>query len=340
MTSTTTPAISAVLISQGRHQATRDALLALAAQTLPADQREIIVVEQRPADDAQAAPSHDMALIINTFSAQLALNYQIAPDCGLVAARNHGLALASAPLLVFLDDNIRAAPDFLQQMLLSHQHAADDSIAVIGALGLSKNSARSPLMRHVTDQGLLYPAGSQEQAMDYNALRGQPCCWRRSALAQQGLNPDFEQGGDDREAAWRLFGAASKILYNPLANCSLASTLDLQQLWHHAHHQGRADRRISELHPDASASLTTPINALSRQWQQLRPHLSSIFRSAGHLHRIALEHSAADLPMDGLATRLLLRGYDSSLAASRIAGAAGAGDLLHSVFTSPINQTH
>lgn len=322
-TTTTTPAISAVLISHGRHQATRDALLALAAQTLPADQVEIIVIERRDT----AAPSHDMALIIDAFSAQLSLNYQAAPDNGLIAARNHGLTLASAPLLVFLDDHIRVAPDFLQQLQHSHQHAGDGTLAVIGAVGLSQDSARSPLMRHVTDQGRLYPAGTQGEWLNYNALRGQPCCWNRSALEQQhGFDPAFEHGGDDREAAWRLFGAADKIRINPLASCTLADSLDLQQLCEQAHHQGQADHRIAALHPDAIASLSTPVKDISHQWQQLRPRLAGILSSARHLHRIALEHSAADLPMDGLATRLLLRGYDSSLAASHIAGAAGAAE--------------
>jgi len=281
------------------------------------------------ADQDRARDEHEMAIVIDAFSAQMPLRYQRCSQPGGSAARNHGLELASAPLVLFLDDDMRLEPGALAQMQRSHQD--DQATVVIGPVGLSSDAARSALLRHVIDNGLLYPVqtdGDQPPVwLNYNALHGQPCCWDRAALQQQGgfsVNPSFANAGADREAAWRMFAANEKVLFNPLAGSTLAATPGLEQLCESALQQGQADRQIATLHPASTATLSTPIADLDWQWQQLRPRLAGILRSARQLDRIASEHSAAGLPMDGLATRLLLRGYDSSLAASRIAGAAAS----------------
>lgn len=99
-----TPALSVVLCTRDRPEALRVALGSVLAQEYP--EFEVIVVDNAPATDATARVvaelDHPRVRLITE------------PVPGLSVARNTGVAAASAPWVVFTDDDVRTDPGWLR----------------------------------------------------------------------------------------------------------------------------------------------------------------------------------------------------------------------------------
>jgi GT2 family glycosyltransferase len=96
-------------------------------QTLPVDEYEVIV-----ADDG----SHDATReLVDSYADRLRVKYHYQEDLGyrVAAARNGGVALAEAPVLVFADSGQVAGPDLLARHLRTHERHPD-GCAVMGYL--------------------------------------------------------------------------------------------------------------------------------------------------------------------------------------------------------------
>ncbi len=115
--------LSVIIPTHRRADRLRQTLAAAAAQALPPDEWEVIVVE----DGATAATAQVVQ------SAGLGrVNYLTQAQAGPTAARNLGAAQAQGEALVFMDDDIELLPDSLKALdatLRSHPRAA-----VVGTL--------------------------------------------------------------------------------------------------------------------------------------------------------------------------------------------------------------
>ena len=118
------PAISVVVCTYNRAALLRRALDSLALQTLPASQREFILVNDGSTDGTHAV-AVEFAARTPEFTAIDQTN------AGLGAARNAGWLAARAPLIAFLDDDAIAPPDWLQKICAAFA-AADARLAVLG----------------------------------------------------------------------------------------------------------------------------------------------------------------------------------------------------------------
>jgi glycosyltransferase involved in cell wall biosynthesis len=117
--------ISVVIPTYNRSALLRRTLESLAAQRCDAAEFEVIV-----ADDGS---SDDTAAMLESFGGRLRLRYWFQEDQGyrVAAARNAGAALATAPVLAFLDSGTLAGPDFIRSHLEAHE-AARGECAVLG----------------------------------------------------------------------------------------------------------------------------------------------------------------------------------------------------------------
>src|SRR4051812_1096040 len=77
---------------------------------------EIIVVVDGSSDGTEAA----LSLIACPFPRKLIVQ----PNLGLAAARNRGAAEATGDIILFLDDDMMAAPDLVRQHVRSHGDGA------------------------------------------------------------------------------------------------------------------------------------------------------------------------------------------------------------------------
>lgn len=118
------PRIAAIVCTYNRGDMLRNCLQGLATQSLPLDGYEVVVVDNNSTD--------------HTFevTADFCMNY---PNFvavgegrqGLSAARNKGLATASAPLVAFVDDDAIAGPDWLER-LASRFDELDKDVVMVG----------------------------------------------------------------------------------------------------------------------------------------------------------------------------------------------------------------
>ena len=106
-------------------------LESLAGQTLPAQEFEILVVNNNSTDDTVAR--------FGDFAARYpGLNLRLVTEDGpgVSYARNRGIAETSAPLLVFIDDDERINPGFLRAYA-DFFDAHPDAVVAGGALSPS-----------------------------------------------------------------------------------------------------------------------------------------------------------------------------------------------------------
>lgn len=101
-----TPDVSVVIPTMRRETRLAFALEALAAQTLPRDRFEVVVVRaDDPGPKATAPDGLDVRFLTGP------------PGSGAAASRNMGWRAATAPLVAFTDDDCRPAPDWLEQLV-------------------------------------------------------------------------------------------------------------------------------------------------------------------------------------------------------------------------------
>ena len=175
------------------------ALLALRTSDLPPDAWELIVV-----DDG----SRDESAEIATCYADRVLRIS-PPGYGPPAARNRGAAVARAPVIIFVDADVRVHPDALRR-LRDTLAARPELSAVFGAYDLApaapglvsqyRNLLHSYVHRRDAGQAFTFWTG-------LGAIR-------REALESAG-GFDERERLDDVELGYRLTGAGRRILLDP-----------------------------------------------------------------------------------------------------------------------------
>jgi validoxylamine A glucosyltransferase len=109
-----TPDVSVVIPTYNRSDLLAKTLDGFVAQNLPAEQFEVIV-----ADDGSTDRTRE---VVESYADRLNIKYAYQEDLGFRAgtARNMGVRLATAPLIVFTDTGVRVGPDYLIEHLAAH----------------------------------------------------------------------------------------------------------------------------------------------------------------------------------------------------------------------------
>jgi glucosyl-dolichyl phosphate glucuronosyltransferase len=104
--------ISVIICTYNRREYIIDSLESLNKQTLDKKKFETIVINNNSPDDTEV-------LVLNYIKDHPELNviYQLEKQQGASFARNTGALLSNSPLLVFMDDDAVAEPDYLENIL-------------------------------------------------------------------------------------------------------------------------------------------------------------------------------------------------------------------------------
>jgi len=175
---------------------------------------EIIVVDNASTDDTEA--------IIKTWQRQLpGLLHLVEPQAGKARALNRGLHAARAPLLVFVDDDVTVAPDYLSDVLrffVEHPHYDAGG----GRVRLPPDVTDPELLaRVVTYRSLpLYDGGNVVR--DAKGLAGCNMIVRRRVFDTIGtfderLGPGASGAHDDADLVARMQAAGIRMGYMPQA---------------------------------------------------------------------------------------------------------------------------
>lgn len=174
-------------------------LQALEQQTYPADQYEVIVVDNgsdEPIDFVVRTFPHAQA----TFEAQRSIH----------AARQHGIALAKGEIVVFTDADCVPEPDWIEKgvnVLLQNP----DCGLVGGKIIVFVRDPHHMTPAEIYEKLTAFPQQGYIEH-DHFGATANVFTWRRVIDHVGGLRLDLQSGGD-REWGQRVFAAGYKLLY-------------------------------------------------------------------------------------------------------------------------------
>lgn len=178
-------------------------------------------------------------------------------NAGAAKARNRGARSASGDILLFLDDDMMAAPDLLGEHARSHSGGSD---AVLGHIPLDPRSPPGLLadgVRKWADQRARRLQATGELGL-FDLLTGQLSVKRSLFEALGGFDEDFTAGGsfgnEDLDFGVRLLECC-RVEFNPDAISYQRYVVSPPQLLRQWRDAGRADVLFARKHPERAKEL-------------------------------------------------------------------------------------
>jgi glycosyltransferase involved in cell wall biosynthesis len=227
---------------------------------------EIIVVDDGSTDNTGEVAAEHQAIVIRHKS-----------NRGIAAARNSGLAAASAPVVAFLDDDCEPAPDWAERLLASYR---EDIAGVGGTIEpatsagylqryLSRHNPLRPLELNLARSNrLLYrlrlylqrqwrgpdsDADIMEVQRDVYSLVGANMSFRREVLlAAGGFDERFHFGAEEVDLCMRLRRRRrpARLVYAPDVRITHHFRASLHDVLRRSHAYGRGSARLYRKWPD------------------------------------------------------------------------------------------
>lgn len=215
-----TPDVSVIMPTYNRKASLLRAIDSVLAQKVAAA-FEVIVVDNNSSDGTRGEVERVTA------GARVPVRYVLEKRPGVSHVRNAGIAAAAAPILAFVDDDVRVGPEWLQTILDAFE--AHPDIECIGGKVLPDWEAPPPSWltpNHWAPVALL-DQGDAERQLDaehgFCLLTANMAC-RRETFERVGLfRPELQRVGDgigsleDHEWLLRFWAAGGRALYLPTA---------------------------------------------------------------------------------------------------------------------------
>jgi glycosyltransferase involved in cell wall biosynthesis len=248
------PDVSVVVPTAGRLDVLARCLAALERQDLPASSLEVIVVDDATQPEVRRAglqAGERPTRILETSGS------------GAAAARNAGARAARGALLLFLDDDLVAAPDLARRHRERHARAEDEQV-VVGysaprpALGGLAASAAA-----LWWEGHFHRMGTAITLTFTDALSGNVSLPRGLFLATGGFDERYGRfRREDWEWGLRLLERGIALRYEPRAVAAHEFRLTTRGRIAAARAEGRGDALLLARRPDAYHAL--PVAGLAR----------------------------------------------------------------------------
>ena len=287
------PPLSVVVPSHNRCGPLRELLLALSAQSYPADKFEVVVGLDGSTDGS--------AEMVRSLDLPYRVAISVHENRGAATARNRGVASATNPIIVFLDDDIAPDVDFLAEHARSHAASSSRHAAlgycppVINATGMWPTTLRNWWSDH------FYRKAQPDHKWTHVDLTiGNMSLSRKTYLEAGGLDEAFRRR-EDWEFAVRLLEHGVPLVYAPRAVG-----------WHHidtrfetrlrqTRQEARDDVLFARRHPDVRGQLM-----LGDLAQRLAAGSSGLTLAYGH-PRAGATLAAGAVRMLAVLERLQLR---------------------------------
>ncbi len=279
------PRLSIVIPTRSRASLLAETLDGLARQTAEAGTFEVVVVSDGSIDGTAdfcrvGAGRHRLTLVES-------------PAAATAVARNIGLATATAPLVLFLDDDVVADPELVATHLAAHRRHPLEHVAVLGKTAWHPRLPVTELMRFITTVGDGFPGGApvaDGRIVDSALIRSGLSCKRSLLVRAGGFRPGLADGAEDLEAGHRIHRLLARE--RPRAS-QFASDVGLvvvscRSAVHHAirpvtfvevcersERQGRALAQFSRVAGDAGVDDWLGVSDANKRWEDVRDELAA-----------------------------------------------------------------
>ncbi len=176
-------------------------MIALAGQTIPRAEYEIIVVDDGSIDQTGEVARRYGAVVLKQCNS------------GPAVARNNGIAAASGEIVLFTDADCAPSPDWIEQMVAS---LSDQCI--VGVKGVYRTRQQSWVARFIQlEYQDRYDHTARSDYVDF--IDTYAAGYRREVLVESGgFDPSFPLAStEDQELSFRLAEAGHKMVFNPRA---------------------------------------------------------------------------------------------------------------------------
>ena len=254
------PLVSVVICTYNRVRQLRGALQSVAAQTLPRDEFETIVVDNASTDETRT--------VAHEFRAAANVHYLFEPTRGLCHARNGGWRAARGQYVAYLDDDAEATPVWLVEILRAFGSVRPTPGCVGGRVDPVYEAPRPAWLSDDIALSLTIVDWSETshviQDLRREWLVGANLACRRAALEEVGgFHPALDRSGNNLLSSGDVYlqrlimEAGHSCYYHPAAAVRHhvpASRLERRWFMRRYYWQGVSDAVMEILHDRPTAS--------------------------------------------------------------------------------------
>lgn len=259
------PAISIVVPSHNREDLLRQLFDALERQVPEAPRFDVVVVADGCRDGTVA--------LCASYPGGFRVHVVETPGCGPAVARNRGVEIATAPLLLFLDDDVIPEPGLIRAHALAHRDRPGS--AVVGPYPPWPHASEDLFRLRIRDNWLKHfdAVGARGHRFGYrDLLTGNLSLDRDLWTAMGGLDPAFAYAREDLEFGVRLIERGVDIRFCPDAFAWHHEhlTSSLSRAFRRARDEGRSDALLALKHPNLRPILAVSRTAMVRRGRVAR----------------------------------------------------------------------
>jgi serine acetyltransferase/GT2 family glycosyltransferase len=243
--------VSVVIATYDRHELLRLLLQDLDAQTIDPSRFEVVAIDDGSAEDSRAK--------LADLKTRYPRRVERQKNAGAAAARQHGVELARGKLLVFLDDDMRVRPDFLERHLAKHlEHGDGTNSVVLGRLRPAAALADMPLFERYYARVMAETcddlASGERPVRAHSIYTGNLSMPRALFLRAGGFDPAF-RALEDEELGVRLEKLGATLAFANDAESVHGSDWTSMKKWmDRARRDGVYQTKLARKHPDVPQS--------------------------------------------------------------------------------------
>jgi GT2 family glycosyltransferase/glycosyltransferase involved in cell wall biosynthesis len=240
------PLISVIIPTFNRAGMLAVTLESFAAQSMPKNRYEVIVVDDGSKDRTPK--------VCRDFASRMQLRYLHIDNSGISAAKNAGILASRGRILLFADDDDIADPHLLEEHVEAHRQHPEENVAVLGYTTWAPTLSITPLMHYITEIGCFlfaYADFKDGQILDFTHFWGGRSSCKRSLLAKHGIfNHQFRTIIEDMELGYRLSKFGFRVVFHRAAVSYMTRAPTFEEFCNRCERQGESLFLFSRLHDD------------------------------------------------------------------------------------------
>lgn len=244
--------VSVIIPTYNRREILLRALAALAGQTYPAAQFEVLVCDDGSTDDT--------AMQVTQIVTPYRLIYLRRDKGGPAAARNLGLPRARGEIILILNDDAIAAPDLVARHVQAQVRLQQKQVkaAVLGIFTPKREECSSPFLEllHQRDVNFRYSKMQPHQFYDYRHFWTCNLSLPWTAFEVAGLFDEDFWAAEDIDLGYRLEQHGYRIYYDPSCKAEHDHPFDFKAFCPHRLLVGRNLVLLAKKHPEITGAVT------------------------------------------------------------------------------------